>query len=146
MLENMVKPTMTHIKPEEALPFIRVYNDMFSTAVVDEKDVTKCVWLGFEVEGALRGVLGLQPLADSVFVWGMFGDGSRSLAEYKVGVYMGRVVDGLPFDLSGAILPANVAQKRRAERHGWTKADSMIMCGTNDELQELWTRPWKGKD
>jgi hypothetical protein len=56
-----------------------------------------------------------------------------------------QVVNALPYKLEGAILPANVDQQRRALKNGWAKTDRMVMCGTNNELQELWERPFPGQ-
>lgn len=126
------------------LPFIEAYNRKFDTAVADPQLAKFCVWCGVEVRGILRAVLGLQPIDDDeVFVWGMFGDGSGELDEIIAGAYLTKIVEEMPFNLSGAILPSNVDQQRRASMRGWSKTDTQVMCGSNQELQELWIRPYK---
>ncbi len=136
---------IVRISWERALPFIEAYNRMFDTAVANPDEAKFCLWCGVEVRGVIKAVLGLRPMDDQeVFVWGMFGDGSGDLDEIIAGVYLTKIVETMPFDLSGAILPTNTDQQRRAAMRGWTKTDTQVMCGSNGELQDLWIRPYKG--
>ena len=129
---------------EEAIPFINEYNHWSGTTVADPDMAKFCTWVGVAVNDVVRAVLGLQAIDDGkVFVWGMFGDGSGTIDECVAGVHLMHIVNSLPYELQGAILPSNVAQQRRAGRNGWIKTDTQVMCGTDGELQELWERPYK---
>jgi|GEM_PF-6196304 len=133
------------ISPDEAIPYIEAYNRWSGTQVADPAMAKFCVWCGIIINGKVRAVLGLQPIdLEEVFVWGMFGDGSGSIDERIAGVYLMQVVNDLPYKLQGAILPTNLAQQRRAAKNGWIKTNTQVVCGNDDELQDLWERPWKG--
>lgn len=138
----MTPPTVVHVTPTEAVPFIRSYNALMRTNAVDEYQVGEVVWCGIVLKGILRAVLGLQTrnIEDEVFVWGVFGDGSHTIDEALAGAYLSKVIDGLPWNLSGAILPKNVAQQKRALRMGWHKTDKQCYSGSDEELQEIWER------
>jgi len=141
----MTKHLIVKITPEEAVPFIRQYNVWSGSTVADENQAKFCVWCGVSIDGVVRAVLGLQPLDEgTIFVWAMFGDGSGTIDERIAGVRLMQIVNNMPFQLKGAILPSNVSQQRRALKNGWIKTDTQIMCGTDDELQDLWERPFKG--
>jgi hypothetical protein len=141
----MTKRMIVHMTADQALPFVRQYNLWSGTQVADEEEAAKCIWCGVEVRGVIRAALGLRMQdTETVFVWGAFGDGSDTIDEKLAGVYLMQVINALPFYLEGAILPTNLDQQRRALKNGWVKTDTKVMCGENDELQELWERPYKG--
>jgi hypothetical protein len=145
-MEGMTKRMIVKMTFEQVLPFVLQYNRWSGTQVADPEEAVKCVWCGIQIKGVVRAVLGLQAVDfETTFVWGMFGDGSGSIDERIAGVYLMQVVNALPYKLEGAILPANVDQQRRALKNGWAKTDRMVMCGTNNELQELWERPFPGQ-
>jgi hypothetical protein len=143
----MTKPVIVKIKSEDAKPFIRQYNIWSNSTVADPEMANTCIWCGVEVKGVVRAVLGLQAIDDNeVFVWGMFGDGSATIDECIAGVYLMTVVNELPHKLQGAILPTNVDQIRRAEKNGWHKTDTQVMCGISGQLQDLWERPARPRE
>ena len=135
---------VVRISAEQAKPFIRKYNEWSGSTVADENEAEKILWCGIEIKGVVRTILGLQTIDDdTVFVWGMFGDGSGTIDEYIAAVHTMHIVNNLPYKLEGAILPSNQDQQRRATKNGWRKTDTQVLCGTNGELQELWERPYK---
>jgi hypothetical protein len=137
----MTKPTVVRVTPEEAVPFIRAYNSLMHTNAVNECQAGEAIWCGISVKDTLRAVLGLQALDhDEVWVWGMFGDGSGTVEEALAGAHLSKIVAALPFELSGAILPKNTAQLRRAERAGWHDSGVRCYTGWDEELQQIWKR------
>jgi hypothetical protein len=142
----MTKPEVVRITTAEALPFLRAFNETFQTTVADEFEAMFATWIGLKLKGVVRAVLGLKAISETeVFVWGIAGDGSGTVDEALAGVYLLKVLDGLDYHLTGAVLPRNAHCKHQMAKRGWENTGKSILGGADKEFMEIWERSFPGE-
>lgn len=114
-----MRPFLSEISSELAKPFIEAYAEKWDLPVSDDGfDLVK--WYGAWYKETLRGVFGLTALPElnnSLFVYGIYGDGS--LEEVRSIMTMFDFLDHLPIPLWGTVHMPNERMLAAATKRGW---------------------------